>query len=133
MGGRRLDVGARRIMLIADSPKDDYILIGPLLGALSEAGALAELFTDGSAGLQSAGRERVDLVVVDLDTPSLGGLDALIGIGRLASRIPVLLVTAEDSKARRMWAVEMGAIGYVTKRVDGRLLARYITKVLEAG
>ncbi len=54
-------------------------------------------------------------------------------IGRLASRIPVLVITAEDSKARRMWAVEMGAVGYVTKPVDGRLLARYITKVLEAG
>ena len=126
-------MAARRVMLIADSPTDDYGLIGALLGALSEARALAELITDGSAGLRSAGRETADLVVVDLDTPSLGGLDALIGIGRLASRIPVLLIAAEDSKARRMWAVEMGAIGYVTKPVDGRLLARYITKVLEAG
>ena len=126
-------MAARRVVLIADSPADDCGLIGPLLGALSEAGALAELFTDGSAGFRSAVRDTVDLVIVDLDTPSLGGLDALIGIGRLASRIPVLLITAEDSKARRMWAVEMGAIGYVTKPVDGRLLARYVTKVLEAG
>lgn len=126
-------MAARKIMLIADSPADDYGLIGPLLGALSDAGALAELITDGSAGLRSAVRETVDLVVVDLDTPSLGGLDALIGLGRLASRIPVLLIAAEDSKARRMWAVEMGAVGYVTKPIDGRLLARYITKVLGAG
>ncbi len=124
---------ARRVMLIADSPADDYGLIGPLLGALSEAGALAELFTDGSAGLRRAVRETVDLVVIDLDTPSLGGLDALIGLGSLASRIPVLLLTAEDSQARRMWAVEVGAVGFVTKPVDGRQLARYITKVLEAG
>ena len=60
-------------------------------------------------------------------------LDALIGLGSLASRIPVLLIAAEDSQARRMWAVEVGAVAYVTKPVDGRLLARYITKVLEAG
>lgn len=125
-------MAARRIVLIADSPTDDYGLIGPLLGALSEAGTLAELFTDGSAGLRSAVRGTVDLVVVDLDTPSLGGLDALIRLGHLASQIPVLFVTAEDSKARRMWAVETGAVGYVTKPVDGRLLARYITKFLEA-
>ncbi len=126
-------MAARRVMLIADSPKDDYGLIGPLLGALSDAGALPELVTDGSAGLRSAVRETVDLLVVDLDTPSLGGLDALIGLGRLASRIPVLLIAGEDSKARRMWAVEVGAVAYVTKPVDGRQLARYITKVLEAG
>ncbi len=126
-------MAARKVMLIADSPSDEYGLIGPLLGALSEAGALAELFTDGSAGLRRAVRETVDLVVVDLDTPSLGGLDALIGLGRLASRIPVLMITAENSQARRMWAVEVGAVALVTKPVDGRLLARYITKVLEAG
>lgn len=125
-------MAARRIVLIAESPTDDYGLIGPLLGALSEAGTLAELFTDGNAGLRSAVRDTVDLVVVDLDTPSLGGFDALIRLGHLASRIPVLIVTAEDTKARRMWAVETGAVGYVTKPVDGRLLARYITKVLEA-
>ena len=126
-------MAARRIMLIADSPKDDFGLIGPLLGALADAGARPELFTDGSAGLERAIREMVDLLVVDLDTPSLGGLDALIGLGSLASRIPVLLIAAEDSMARRMWAVEVGAVAYVTKPVDGRMLARYITKFLEAG
>ncbi len=126
-------MAARKVMLIADSPSDDFGLIGPLLGALSEAGALAELITDGSAALRRAVRETVDLVVVDLDTPSLGGLDALVGLGSLASRIPVLLIAAEASQARRMWAIEVGAVGFVTKPVDGRQLARYITKVLEAG
>ena len=125
-------MAARRIMLIADAPHDDYGLIGPLLGALSDSGALPELFTDGSAALRQAVREAVDLLVVDLDTPSLGGMDALVGLGRLASRIPVLFIAAEDSQARRMWAVEVGAVAYVTKPVDGRMLARYITKFLEA-
>jgi len=29
-----------------------------------------------------------------------------------------------------MWAVEMGVVGYITKPVDGRVLARFIEKVL---
>jgi DNA-binding NarL/FixJ family response regulator len=63
--------------------------------------------------------------------PSFAGLDTLAKIGRVASRVPVLLLSAGDSKAQRMWAVEVGVLGYVTKPVDGQLLARFISKVLK--
>jgi len=120
----------RRVVLIAGSQADDFGPMGPILGALSEAGAMTELFTDGTAGLESVVRGGTDLLVVDLDTPSLCGLEAQIEIGRIASRIPVLLLTAEDSRARRMWAVGAGVMGYVTKPVDGQVLVRFIAKVL---
>lgn len=123
-------MATRRVVLIADAPGGDWGPVGPLLGALSEAGAMTELFTDCSTGLRSAIHGGTDLLVIDMDTPSLGGLDALLHIGRIASRVPVLLLAAEDSKARRMWAVEMGVVGYITKPVDGLALARFIAKVL---
>jgi len=120
----------RRVVLIADTRADDFGQKDPLLGALSEAGAMTELFTDGAAGLKSAVRGGTDLLVVDLDTPSLCGLEALIEIGRIASRVPVLLLTREDSRARRMWAVGAGVMGYATKPVDGPSLVRFVVKVL---
>lgn len=121
----------RTVVLIADSSPGDSEQIGPLLGALSESGTMTELFTDGGAGLRRAVGGAADLLVIDLDTPSLGGLDALIQIGRIASRIPVLLLSADDSKARRMWALEVGVVSYVTKPVDGEALMRFIAKVLK--
>jgi len=121
---------ARRVVLIADAQGEDWGPMAPLLGALSDAGAMTELFTDCAAGLVSAIRGGTDLLVIDMDTPSLGGLDTLVKIGRIASRVPVLLLSAEDSKARRMWAVEVGVMGYVTKPVDGQVLAQFIAKVL---
>lgn len=121
----------RRVVLIADSRADDFSPMGPLLGALSDAGAMTELFSDGPAGLQSAVRGGTDLLLIDLDTPSLGGLEALIEISRIAARVPVLLLTGHDSRARRMWAVGAGVMGYVTKPVDGPLLVRFISKVLK--
>ncbi len=124
-------MATRRVVLIADAGEDDWGPVAPLLGALSEAGAMTELFTDCSAGLRSAVRGGTDLLVIDMDSPSLGGMDALLTIGRIASRVPVLLLADEDSKARRMWAVEMGAVGYITKPVDGLALARFIEKVLD--
>lgn len=125
-------MAARRVVYIGDAQTDDPGQIGPLLVALSEAGALTELFTDGWAGLRSVAGGSADLVVVDMDAPSLGGLEAQIRIGQIASRMPVLLLSAEDSKARRMWAVEVGVVCYVTKPVDRRALARFIAKVLNA-
>jgi two-component system response regulator GlrR len=122
---------ARRIVVISDAQAEDFGLLGPLLGALSDAGAAPELFTDCDAGLTMAAGGLADLVVVDLDAPSLGGLDGLMKIGRVASRIPVLLLAGESSRARRMWAVEVGVVGYVTKPADGKTVARFIEKVLK--
>ena len=120
----------QRVILIADAQGDDWGLMTPLLGALSDVGAMTELFTDCTAGLLSAVRGGTDLLVIDMDTPSFGGLDSLVKIGRIASRVPVLLLSTEDSNARRMWAVEVGVVGYVTKPVDGQALARFVAKVL---
>lgn len=129
--GRR-EMAARKVVYIGDPQEGDPGQIGSLLGALSEAGALMELFTDGWAGLESIARGTVDLVVVDMDAPSLAGFDARIRIGQIASRMPVLLLSEVDSKARRMWAVEAGVVGFATKPVDRRALARFIAKVLNA-
>lgn len=128
--GVETEMATHRVVLIADTLADDFGSIGTLLGSLSEAGAMTEIFTDGAVGLQSVVRGGTDLLVVDLDTPSLGGVEALLEIGRIASRIPVLLLTAEDSRARRMWAVGAGVTGYVTKPFDGQVLVRFIAKVL---
>ncbi len=122
----------RTVVLIADCQSEESGQIGPLLGALSELGALTELFSDWSAGLTRAAGGPADLVVIDLDASSRGGMEMEIQIGRIASRIPVLILSAKDSKTRRMWAVGAGVVGFVTKPVDGKSLQRFITKVLKA-
>lgn len=121
----------RRVVLISDAQSDDFDVMGPLLGALSDVGTNAELFADCDAGLSRAAGGCADFVVVDIDIPSLGGIDGQIKIGKVASRIPVLLLGRENSKERRMWAVDAGVVGYVTKPVDGKTLARFIAKVLK--
>ncbi len=123
---------ARRVVLIADAMADDFAKVAPMLGWLSDAGALPELWSDGAEGLRRLASGAADLAVVDLDIPSLGGLDALMRIAELAARTPVVLIAREAGKERRMWALEAGAVGMVTKPVDGRALYRFIDKLLEA-
>ena len=123
-------MATHRVVLITDTGAGDFGSMRSLLGMLSDAGAMTELFTDGIAGLRSAVRGGTDLLVIDLDTPSLGGLEAMLEIDRIASRIPVLLLAAGDSRARRMWAVGAGVTSFVTKPCDGQVLMRFIAKVL---
>ncbi|MBE0603618.1 MAG: DNA-binding response regulator, partial [Deltaproteobacteria bacterium] len=59
-----------KVVMIADAMDDDFTPIAPVLGLLSEAGALPELWNDGPEGLRRLMAEAADLVVVDLDTPS---------------------------------------------------------------
>ena len=122
---------ARKVVLIADSTADDFTPVASLLGWLSDEGSFPELWSDAPEGLRRLADEAADLVVVDLDTPSLCGLDAMIRIARLASRLPVVLLAGESGLERRMWAMESGAVGMVTKPVDGRALYRFIDKLLD--
>lgn len=121
---------ARRVVLITDALDDEATPVASLLRILAEAGAFTEIFTDVRAGLVSAAAGGADLVVVDMDGPAQGGMEPMLQIARVASRLPVLLLSGEDTKARRMWAVEAGILGYVTKPVDGNALARFVAKVL---
>ncbi|MGE5246963.1 MAG: response regulator [Verrucomicrobiota bacterium] len=120
-----------KVVMIADTLGDDFTSVAPLLGLLSDAGAMPELWTDGPEGLRRLASEAADLALVDLDTPSLCGMDAMLQIARVASRVPVILLGRKGGFERRAWALESGAVGMVTKPVDGRTLFRFIDKLLK--
>jgi len=119
----------RKVICIGDAHADDPGIVGPLLWALSEAGGLIEWRTAEASDLGELAPGAADLVVVDLDAPSLGGLAARMRIGQIASRMPVLVVGTEDSRARKMWAVGAGVVGYATKPFDRAALARFLAKM----
>jgi len=120
-----------KVVIIADALDDDFPSMTPLLGLLSEAGVLPELWSDGPEGLRRLTSGAADLVLVDLDTPSLCGMDAMLRIAQVASRIPVILLGRKTGLDRRMWALDSGAVGMATKPVDGRTLFRFIDKLLK--
>ena len=119
-----------KVVMIADATDEDFAPLAPVLGMLTEAGALPELWNDGAEGLRRLMAEKADLVVVDLDTPSLCGMEAQMRIAQVALKVPVILMSNRIGIERRMWALESGAVSIVTKPIDGRTLFRYIDKLL---
>ncbi|MET0340276.1 MAG: response regulator transcription factor [Polyangiales bacterium] len=79
---------------------------------------------DGEAALQELGRQRFDIVVLDLMLPRRSGI-SVCQIIRQDSDVPIVMVTARVEEADRVLGLESGADDYVLKPFSPReLLAR---------
>jgi two-component system torCAD operon response regulator TorR len=74
-------------------------------------------------------REKIDLIILDLGLPDEDGL-TLIRQLRTRSAVPIVVLTARQTRADRLTALEIGADDYVTKPVDPQELALRIANLL---
>jgi two-component system, chemotaxis family, chemotaxis protein CheY len=80
------------------------------LGKVYEAG-------DGIEALDALRKQKVGLVLSDINMPNMDGLQLLGQIRANAewNSVPVLMITTEGSQGKVMEAVQLGAAGYVRK------------------
>jgi two-component system, cell cycle response regulator len=111
-------------IVVAD---DDRIARDLLAGILRGAGHMVEAVEDGQEAIEKVGGGGVDLVMLDLVMPRLGGLEACRLLKGLTSEgfLPVVLVTVRTDTASRVEGLRIGADDYVCKPFDEQeLLAR---------
>ena len=70
--------------------------------------------------VETARRERPDLVITDVVMPELDGFEAttILKNDPATADIPVIIVTAMDSRADRLTGIERGASDFLTKPYD---------------
>ena len=114
-----------RILLIEDSPTDTAVLTQ----LLQRNGH--EVFAAGSAedGIETAKRERPDLVMMDVVLPGMNGFQATRALSRDAQtkEIPVLIVSTKGMETDRAWGMRQGARDYIVKPVSQADLIAKIT------
>lgn len=94
---------------------------------LREAGTLA-------AGLRMLGGEPdIDLVLLDLDLPDSRGMATLLRAREAAPMVPVVVLSAADSRDNVLSAIDHGAAGFVSKTVDAQALLRAVQWVVDGG
>jgi len=88
----------------------------------------------GASALEIAGAQRVDLVLLDVMMPGMDGIETLRRLrkSRSLSELPVIMVTAKDSSADVVEALDAGANDYVTKPVDFAVAQARIRTLLTA-
>ncbi|HUE76124.1 MAG TPA: response regulator transcription factor [Chloroflexota bacterium] len=80
--------------------------------------------SDGQEAVDSAGRSRPDLIVLDLMLPKIDGFEVCRLIRR-DSQVPILMLTARADEVDKVVGLEIGADDYMTKPFSMReLLAR---------
>ncbi len=119
-----------RALIVEDDPR----IASDLDRALSAAGFLVELATDGETAWFRGGTENYDLIVLDLNLPRLDGLTILKRWRSEGCESPVLILTARGAWAERVEGIDAGADDYLPKpfRME-ELIARARALVRRAG
>lgn len=82
---------------------------------LTSHGFVVTAAGDGLSGIELAQTLDVDLVLLDLILPGMGGLDVLRKIRLVKPRLPVIALTALDDTRSKIEGLDAGADDYVTK------------------
>lgn len=103
----------KRILVAEDSITSRMLL----KGILESAGYEVSIAVDGIDAFTTLRSGHFDLVVSDVEMPRLNGFDltARIRADRALAEIPVVLVTALESRADRERGIEVGANAYLVK------------------
>jgi DNA-binding response OmpR family regulator len=96
---------------------EDNLDLSANLGEFLESrGNTVDYARSGTQGLQLAGREGYDAVILDLGLPGLDGLTLCRRLRDTARRdIPIVMLTARDTEADKLSGFDAGADDYITK------------------
>ena len=122
---------ALNILVVEDNPGDIFLLKEFLratdvsIQQIREAGRLSE-------AKEILSGESIDLVFLDLSLPDSFGLESYTGLGSVARRLPVIVLTGLMDTSLALQALAMGAQDYLIKGdFDEKLLNRAIRYSLE--
>jgi two-component system response regulator RegX3 len=107
-----------RILLVDDDPGIREVVSA----SLRLVDFAVEVAGDGEEALERLGRERFDLVVLDLMLPGISGAEVCRRLRAGGNAVPVLMLTARDGEVDRVLGLELGADDYVTKPFSTREL-----------
>jgi len=85
---------------------------------------------DGLEGIELAGKEYPDLIVMDVSMPRMDGLETLQRLKSLHPDITVIMMTAHSTSDRAITAMKLGAYDYLTKPFDNVRMIQLIEKAI---
>ena len=118
-------VARARILVVEDEPR-----LGELLRLyLERDGHVVSVVTDGRAAILAFDADPVDLVVLDLMLPGVGG-EAVLAAIRERGDTPVLIASAKRSDVERIAGLRMGADDYLAKPFNPHELTARVAAIL---
>lgn len=121
---------SRKTILVVE---DDPALLATLEFNLETAGFHALTATDGATALDIRRSHDIELIVLDLSLPVMGGMQVCKALRDGGDTVPIIMLTAWHEEQQRVDGLESGADDYVTKPFSVReLIARIESQLRRA-
>ncbi len=116
-------------ILVVDDDKTTRRILGLYLKSKGFEVAYAE---NGLEAMEKLGREKVNLVMTDLNMPYMDGLELTRTLRKdeTLMHLPILVVTTEADPEEKAKAFDAGANGYLVKPVSADMVSDNIKKIL---
>jgi PAS domain S-box-containing protein len=118
-----------RVLVAEDNPVNQELV----LHLLERRGHSAIVAENGKQAIAALEKHKFDLVVMDIQMPEMGGIEATEEIRRKekrdGGRIPIFAMTAHAMPGDRERCLQAGMDGYIPKPIDPKLF----TQIIETG
>ncbi len=128
---KKISVGGNEILLLVD---DDEITLSTGKKQLEKAGYTVITATDGEIALKiySAQKDAIDLILLDLMMPGMGGAKCLQALLRLDPAVKVIITSGHYPEGRRLRIIEQCSRACLHKPYPNDQLLAVIRNVLDA-
>lgn len=116
----------RKILII----DDDEVQLMLQRSILANEGYTVYTTADGPQGITLFKTHRPDLVLLDIGLPTLSGIEVLKEIRQIDEKAKVIVITGYASVESAVLALRTGALDYVRKPYDVKILLKKIGNVL---
>jgi FixJ family two-component response regulator len=110
---------------------DDEALRRSLDNLIRSTGLRAQGFPSAEAFLQSDQLNKTDCLILDVCIPGMSGLDLQRQLVTANSDVPIVFMTAHESRGQRRQALEAGAVAFLNKPFDEKDLLNAIDSALK--
>jgi CheY-like chemotaxis protein len=122
-----------KFFLLADDDHDDAELFGEALGGIDPPVNFCHV-EDGNAVFQfltTAQNRKPDIIFLDLNMPVVSGWQCLTKLKDQTNYkdIPVIMYSTSSYWRDKEKAVEMGALGFLTKPADFKVLVKILSSI----
>jgi len=105
----------KKVVLVAD---DEAVIRELLQRVLSDAGYEVILAESGEQAIEFARTVRIDLILLDINMPGMGGINALREISQNIPASRIIMLTAVNDPTVAKVVMDLGVVDYLTKPID---------------
>jgi two-component system nitrogen regulation response regulator NtrX len=118
------------ILIVDDEPSVREVLLTFFQQDYVALGYEVQTATSGDEALAIVRRRRPALILLDIEMPGMGGVEALRGIRAIDPKIPVIMVTGNENTRIAGEVIKDGAFSYLPKPVRLQYLDHLVATAL---